>query len=668
MMKHLFKNFFFTCVLLQIMAFAQEPGLVQEEQYQYHPQFALQANIKDQSLYERGKSDPLKFWDDCARDLSWFQEWDETLIWNPPFARWFENGKLNACFNCVDRHLKDKADKIALICINESGKENRITYQELHEHICRLANGLKSLGVKKGDRVAIYMPLTEESIVSMLACARIGAVHSIIFGGSGAGSLKEKIQDAEAKVLITANGSYRREKLVPYKAIADEVIEECHSIKKVVVLNNVNTNIFFDEKKDVWYHDLINFASPVCEPEPMDAEDLLFILYTSGTTGKPKGIVHTTGGYLVGVHQTFKWVFDIKPEDIYWCTADVGWITGHSYVVYGPMSNGVTQVIYEGAMDTPAKDRAWKIIEDQKVSIFYTAPTLIRTFMQWGPDWLAQKDLSSLRLLGSIGEPLNPEAWHWFNHYVGQARCPIVDTWFQTETGAFVISPIPGLTPLKPGSISVALPGYQTEILNDEGERTDKGFLAITAPFPSMMRGIFNDPERYYNTYWKKWQGRFYYAGDAARKDPDDYIWIGGRADEVLKVSAHRIGTGEVESALIINPAVAEAAAIGIQDPLKGQRIVALITLRSGFKFDDQLEEELQKQVGNYLGSYAKPEAIQAVAELPKTRSGKILRRLIRNLIEEQPIGDITGLENKLILQELEIVCEKIRKRFAQVQ
>lgn len=637
-------------------------GMVQDGQYYKYPLFEEQANIKDHSLYEFANQDPIGFWNKCAEEITWFKKWDNSLNWNSPFARWYENGKLNACFNCIDRHLINNPNKVALICVNEAGSVLKYTYADLHKKICHLANGLKSLGVQKGDKVAIYMPLNADSIVAMLACARIGAVHSVVFGGIGAGSLKEKINDSNSVVLITADGTYRRGKLISYKSVCDEIIDECSSIKNVIVLKNTNSQINFNANRDIWYHDLVASTSDDCKAEEMDSEDLLFILYTSGTTGKPKGIVHTTGGYMVGVHNTFKWVFDIKSEDIYWSTADIGWITGHSYVVYGPMSNGVTQVIYEGAMDYPFKDRVWNIIETQKVSIFYTAPTLIRTFMQWGTDWLRQSDLSSIRLLGSIGEPLNPEAWHWFSHHVGNDKCPIVDTWFQTETGSFVIAPIPGLTPLKPGSISKPLPGYQATVLNEEGDEAPSGFLAITTPYPSMMRGVFNDPNRFYDTYWKKWDGRFYYAGDSAIKEFDGYLWVGGRADEVIKVSGHRIGTAEIESSLILHPAVAEAAAIGVSDPIKGQCIIALITVRSGMQFDKKLENELKQQVATYVGSFARPERIEVISELPKTRSGKILRRLIRNLIENKPIGDISSLENKSILNDLEHVCIKISK------
>ncbi len=643
------------------LASGEEVSFVQNGEYYTHPSFQEKANIRDNSLYEHSHKDFLDFWNSCAQEISWFCPWSTVLSWDPPYARWFEEGELNACYNCLDRHL-ERGNKVALICCNENGQTKQVTYAELYDEVCRLANALKSLGIKKGDRVAIYMPMVSEAVASMLACARIGAVHSVVFGGIGSGSLKEKIVDAEAKVLITSDGSYRKGKLICYKQIADEILPECLSIKNVIVLKNADNPIPLKSNRDRWYHELVSNASPSCPCEPMKSEDLLFILYTSGTTGKAKGILHTTGGYMVGVHNTFKWVFDIKPNDIYWCTADVGWITGHSYVVYGPMSNGVTQIIYDGSPDFPSRDRLWKIVEEQKATIFYTAPTLIRTLMKWGPDWIAKHDTSSLRLLGSIGEPLNPEAWQWFHKHVGQEKCPIVDTWFQTETGAFVIAPIPGLTPLKPGSVSKALPGMQINVFNDSGEVNNIGYLAITAPFPSMLRGIFKDPQRYYDAYWKKWNGKYYFAGDSASKDADGYLWVQGRADEVIKSSGHRVGTAEIENALIQHTSVSESAVIGVKDDLKGQAIIALVVLKNNCQGGPTLEQDLKRLVSKQMGSYATPEVIAFISDLPKTRSGKILRRLIRNLVDGEPVGDITTLENKGILEELTLVCKKVHE------
>lgn len=628
-----------------------------------HPQFQETANITDRALFEEAKTDHVAFWEKCAKEVEWFQGWDKAYSWDCPYAKWYLGGKLNIAYNCLDRHLRENPDKLALIWCNEKGDERKVTYREMFEEVCRLSNGLKQLGVKKGDVVAICMPMTPEGIASMLACARIGAVHSVIFGGTGIGSFKEKVNDAGAKVIITADVTYRRGKEVSLKSTVDAVIEECPSVEHVIVHHRKEGQYCRClAGKYVDYKALTEKNEGYCPPESMDSEDMHFVLYTSGTTGKPKGIVHTTGGYLVGVHNTFKWVFDHKKDDIFWCTADIGWITGHSYVVYGPMSNGATQIIYEGTFDYPEKDIAWKIVEKYKANVFYTAPTLVRMFMKWGDRWMEGKDLSSLRLLGSIGEPLNPEAWQWYHKTIGGNKCPIVDTWFQTETGALVVSPIPGLTPLKPGSITNPLPGFDVGIYNDNGEPVDHGFLAINTPFPSMMRGVLNNPKRYYATYWAKWNGKRYYAGDDATIDSDDYFWCRGRADEVVKISGHRIGTAETENVIVSYPGVAEAAVIGLPDELKGQKIVAYVVLQEGITPSVELSYKVRNYVGEYMGKYAKPEKVVFVSDLPKTRSGKILRRIIAKLIHGEEVGDTTTLVNPNILPELKAKCQPAKR------
>ncbi len=623
-----------------------------------YAKFRHHANIQDDSLFESAKEDRIAFWEKCAKNIKWFKNWSKAFEWDCPYAKWFLDGKLNISYNCLDKHLEHHGAKTALIWCNEIGEEKIVSYKDLHEEVCRLANGLKSLGVHKGDVVSICMPSTPEGVAAMLACSRIGAIHSVIFAGTGVGSMKEKIQDANAKILITADLTYRKGKVHSLKNSIHQIVNEVPSLNHVVLLQRQDQQIL--EGKYVDYHHLLRSVSSECTPEMMDAEDMLFVLYTSGTTGKPKGIIHTGGGYLVGVHNTFNWVFDPKAQDVYWCTADIGWITGHSYVVYGPMSNGITSLIYEGSFDYPSRDIAWKIIEKYKVNIFYTAPTLIRMFMKWGEQWAGNYDLSSLRLLGSIGEPLNPEAWNWYHDIIGHKQCPIVDTWFQTETGAFVIAPIPGLTPLKPGSITRPLPGYDVGVLNDEGLEVDHGLLAIKSPFPSMMRGLLNDPERYYRTYWQKWRGTYYYAGDDATIDEDQYIWCRGRADEVIKVSGHRIGTAETENVIVGYPGVSEAAVIGVQDSIKGQKIVAFVVLKETTADDLDLEQKVKDHIGNYIGKYAIPGKIIFVKDLPKTRSGKILRRVIANLIEGKEIGDTTTLVNPDIVGELTDKCRPV--------
>ena len=634
--------------------------------FYYHPHFTQQANIPDDSLYVQAELDRLAFWEKQALEIDWFKKWDNVLSWNPPYARWYEGGLLNISYNCLDRHLLKNANKLALIWCSETGEERKLTFADLHEEVCRLANGLKSLGIRKGDVVTIFMPMVPEGIAAMLACTRIGAVHSVVFGGTGSGALKERINDSQAKLVITSDIGFRRGKIVPYKDTLDQIVADCPSLENVVVFNRSQTDTISLSDGEIWYHDLVNQASPKCNAEPLDSEEMLFILYTSGTTGKPKGIIHTTGGYLVGVHNTVRWVFDPKPSDVYWCTADIGWITGHSYVVYGPMANGLTQLIYEGAFDFPEKDQAWKLIEKYRVSIFYTAPTLIRTFMKWGNELPASYDISSLRLIGSIGEPLNPEAWEWYHEYIGQKRCPIVDTWFQTETGALVISPMPGVTPLMPGSVAKALPGFEVDILDENGCSTSHGYLAITSPYPSMMRGLLNDPERYYNTYWQKWNGRFYYAGDFADKDSEGNIWVRGRADEVIKVAGHRIGTAEVENAIIEVPGVAEAAVVAVADEIKGEKIIALVVIKENVAQREGLEKLIIAAVANSIGKYAQPEKVLFISELPKTKSGKILRRVIKNMIEGKDPGNIATIENEEAVRNLADICEQIRSQLMQ--
>ncbi len=632
----------------------------------YYPLFEDQANIQKEDLFQLATQDRIGFWEQCAKKIDWFKKWDTPLIWEAPYAEWYVGGKLNISYNCLDRHLKENKDKTALIYCNELGEEQLVSYQEMYEKTCKFANGLKKLGVQKGDIVAIYMPMVPEAIAAMLACTRIGAVHSVLFAGTGIGSLIEKIDDAKAKVIVTADVTYRRGKAIELASTLDKVVQACQNVEHVIVLERESKLNETANPKYVSYEALTATEATDCPPEALDSEDLSFVLYTSGTTGKPKGILHTTGGYLVGVHNTFNWVFDHKPKDVFWCTADIGWITGHSYVVYGPMSNGATQVIYEGTFDFPEKDCAWKIIEKHKVNVFYTAPTLIRTFMKWGEKWADTIDISSLRLLGSIGEPLNPEAWNWYHTTVGRGQCPIVDTWFQTETGAFVISPIAGVTPLKPGSIAQALPGYEVAILNNEGNDVDHGFLAIKSPFPSMLRGLLNDPDRYYKTYWEKWSGKYYYAGDDATIDEDNYIWCRGRADEVIKVSGHRIGTAETENVIVGFPGVSESAVVGIQHPVKGQQIIAFVVLKEGQTPSAELGRQIQLYVSDFMGKYAQPEKVVFIRDLPKTRSGKILRRIIANLIEGKPVGDTTTLTNPDIIEDLIVKCGKVKDEIIQ--
>lgn len=631
--------------------------LLQETRVFEPPQiFKAQSNIKSISIYDEAKEDRVKFWEGCAAKLEWTKPWDKALQWDKPFAKWFVGGQLNASANCLDRHIKDNlGKKIALFWEGENGDERQLTYEEVYLEVNKLANALKSLGIGKGDRVAIYLPMVPEAAFSMLACARIGAVHTVVFGGFSADALRDRINDAQAKLLITADGGYRRGQIVGLKAVADTALGQTPSIQDTIVVRRTGEDVPMKAGRDHWYHDVVRSVAHYCEPEPMDSEDILFILYTSGTTGKPKGIVHTTGGYMTGVYTTTKWVFDLKDNDVFWCTADVGWVTGHSYMVYGPMSNAATQVMYEGAPDFPERNRFWKIIEKYKVSIFYTAPTAIRAFMKWGTDWPKGCDLSSLRLLGSVGEPINPEAWVWYYEHIGHGRCPVVDTWWQTETGAIMITTLPGLLSMKPGSAGRALPGIDAEILNEEGKviKEGGGFLSLTSPWPSMLRGIWGDNERYKQTYWGKWQGKNYFAGDGTKRDKDGYFWFLGRVDDIMLVAGHNISTAEVESALVDNPRVAEAAVVGVKDDLKGQAIAAFVILKEGNKGDKSVEELLKDHVAQKIGAIARPARIIFTSDVPKTRSGKIMRRLLRDVAEGRALGDVTTLADPGVVASL---------------
>ncbi len=617
--------------------------------------FRKKAWIQDPKIYETALKNPEQFWARFAEELSWIKKWDRVLEWNPPYAKWFLGGKLNISINCVDRWAKsDLRNKAALIWEGEPGDQKTLTYWDLYREVNKFASALKKLGIKKGDRVTIYLPMIPEAAISMLACARIGAVHSVVFGGFSAESLRDRMNDAQAKLLITADGGYRRGKIITLKREADQALNGAPSVKHVVIVKRGEFPLEIQEGRDHWWHRLMQQAEAYCEPEPMDSEDMLFTLYTSGTTGKPKGIIHTTGGYLTGVYATTKWVFDLKPNDVYWCTADVGWVTGHSYVVYGPLANGATVFMYEGAPDWPDKDRFWELIEKYGVTIFYTAPTAIRAFMKWGTDWPAKHDLSSLRLLGSVGEPINPEAWMWYYEHIGRKNCPVVDTWWQTETGMILITPLPAITTLKPGSATKPFPGIEACILNEQGEKTEVGggYLAITKPWPAMLRGIYGDPERYVKQYWSKWPN-IYFPGDGAKRDEDGDFWLLGRVDDVLNVAGHRIGTMEVESALVDHPMVAEAAVVGRSHEIKGEALVAFVTLKEGSKKDAQLVQNLRDHVAKKIGSLARPDDIIFSADLPKTRSGKIMRRLLKNIAEGKVLGDTTTLADPEVINRL---------------
>jgi acetyl-CoA synthetase len=619
------------------------------------PEFKASAIVSDQSLYEEGERDFEAYWARHARELvSWSQPFTKTLEWDPPYAEWFSDGTLNVSYNCLDRHvLAGRGDKVAFYWEGEPGDSRVITYAELLEEVQKFANVLKSLGIKKGDRVNIYLPMIPEAAVTMLACARIGAAHSVVFGGFSSQSLSDRINDAEAKLLITADGGWRRGEVFPLKSQADEALKSTTTVEHVVVVKRGNNPISMTPNRDVWYHEEMAKADGVCVAEPMEAEHLLFLLYTSGTTGKPKGIMHTTAGYLTHVTTTFKYAFDHKPEtDIFWCTADVGWVTGHSYIVYGPLANCATQIMYEGVPNFPANDRIWQIIEKYKATIFYTAPTAIRTYMKWGAQEPQKHDLSSLRLIGTVGEPINPEAWIWYNENIGNSRCPIIDTWWQTETGGMMITPLPGVTVTKPGSATFPLPGIGAELVDELGSRvmSGGGYLTLTTPWPGMLRGIWGDQKRYRETYWSRFPGR-YFAGDGAKLDSEGYLWLLGRVDDVMNVSGHRISTTEVESALVSHPSVAEAAVVGANDAMTGQAIIAYVTLRGGLEVDEKV---LREHVAKEIGPIAKPKMIFFTPDLPKTRSGKIMRRLLRDVAEGRNIGDTTTLADASVVSELQ--------------
>ena len=615
--------------------------------------FASQANAK-QEIYERADKDYLAFWEEQASALYWHKKWDQVLDWQSPFAKWFIGGKLNASYNALDRHvLEGRGDRIAFLFEGEPGDSKQITYSQLLTEVKKCANALTSLGIKSGDRVAIYMPMIPEAAIAMLACARVGAAHSVVFGGFSADSLLARIQDADASLVITADGGFRKGSAFALKSIVDEALKGETNVKNVLVVKRTGQDVSFTDR-DIWWHELVDKQSSEHEAEAFDSEHPLFILYTSGTTAKPKGIAHTTGGYLTQAAFTHKMVFDLKPEkDIYWCTADVGWITGHSYVVYGPLINGATQVIYEGTPDTPHKGRIFEIIEKYKVTILYTAPTLIRTWMKWGDEHPNRFNLKSLRLLGSVGEPINPEAWIWYRKVIGSDNCPIVDTWWQTETGAIMISPLPGITATKPGSAMRALPGISVKVIDNEAKEVGNGgggYLVIDRPWPSMLRGIWGEPERYKQTYWSRFDG-LYFAGDGAKLDSDGALWLLGRVDDVMNVSGHRISTTEVESALVSHPSIAEAAVVGAKDEITGQAIVAFVILRGGVAADKDLEQSLKSHVTKEIGAIARPRQIMVVLELPKTRSGKIMRRLLQDVAENRAVGDATTLADPNVMK-----------------
>jgi len=624
-------------------------------------EFVAQANVKGAAEYEklwkRAADDPDGFWAEQAESLTWFKKWTKVLEWNLPFSKWFVGGKINACYNCVDRHLEGpRKNKAAIIWEGEPGDTRVLRYQDLHREVCKFANALKKIGIKPGDRVTIYMPMIPEAAIAMLACARTGATHSVIFGGFSDTAVADRNNDAKAKLVITADGSWRRGKIVPLKANVDAALEKSPTVEKCIVFNRANQQVNMKAGRDLWWHEIVANESADCPAEQLDSEHPLFILYTSGSTGKPKGVLHTTAGYLLGTSLTHKWVFDLKEDDTYWCTADVGWVTGHSYIVYGPLANGATVMMYEGAPNHPREDRFWDIIEKYRVTIFYTAPTAIRAFVKWGDQHPNGHDLSSLRLLGTVGEPINPEAWMWYHHVIGKGKCPIVDTWWQTETGAIMIAPLPGAVPTKPGSATKPLPGIIAEVVDKLGKPVPAGqggFLVITKPWPAMMRTIYGDDERYKQQYWSQVPG-VYFTADGSRKDEDGYLWIMGRVDDVLNVSGHRLSTMEVESALVHHPKVAEAAVVGKPDDIKGEGISCFVTLKAGIAASDELKKELQAHVAKEIGALARPDEIRFSDSLPKTRSGKIMRRLLRDIASgKATTGDTTTLEDYSILAKL---------------
>jgi acetyl-CoA synthetase len=637
-----------------------DPHVLDEKHIPPPEEFAKHARVGSleeyEEMYKRAADNPELFWAEQSKLLSWFKSPDKILEWKVPHAKWFSGGQLNVCFNCVDRHLEKDANKPALMWEAEDGKSLQWTYAELHEQVCKFANALLSLGVKPKDCVAIYMPMIPELPVALLACARIGAIHSVVFGGFSATALSDRIADAKAKILVTADGGYRRGKIVPLKETADAALEKCPTIERAVVVRRTGEKVGWREGRDLWWHDLMEKASRDSEAQPFDAEHPLYILYTSGTTGKPKGVLHTSAGYLLQCQWTTQLVFDLRDDDIYWCTADIGWITGHSYIVYGPLANGATVLMYEGAPDYPQRDRFWEIIEHYKVTILYSSATAVRAFMGWGTDLIEKHDLSSLRLLGTVGEPINPAAWKWYFTVIGKERCPVVDTWWQTETGSIQISPLPGATPMKPGSATRPLPGVAARVVNMQGQSVpagETGYLILEKPWPSMLRTIYGDDERFQRDYWNKIPG-VYFTGDAAQMDKDGYIWVLGRVDDVIKVAGHRLSSMEIESALVSHPSVAEAAVVARPDEIKGEAIVVFVTLRAGNKPSKETQAALSDHVATTIGTIARPAEIRFAEGLPKTRSGKIMRRLLRELAQKGGIsGDTTTLEDLSVIDRL---------------
>ncbi len=633
--------------------------------YEPPEEFASRANVSDPSVYEEAEQDYEGFWEGFARELHWFKEWEQVLKWDRPYAEWFVGGKLNVSYNCLDYQIEQgRGEKTAILWEgDEPGDSRTLTYSELKAEVCKFANVLKGLGVEKGDPVAIYLGMVPELPIAMLACARIGAPHSVVFGGFSAQSLRDRINDCEAKILITADGGPRGGKAVPLKQNADEALEDTPTIQNSIVVRRTGEDVPFQEGRDLWFHDLVADADDECAAEEMDSEDILYILYTSGSTGKPKGVVHTTGGYLTHVYATTKWVFDIKEDDVYWCTADIGWVTGHSYILYGPLSNGATTLMYEGTPTYPEKDRFWEIVESRKVNIFYTAPTAIRALIKLGREYPDKHDLSSLRLLGSVGEPINPWAWEWYHEVIGGGRCPVVDTWWQTETGGIMITPLPGITTAKPGSATRPFPGIKPAIYDENGQPvdgTDTGYLVVERPWPGMLRTIYKDPQRYEDTYWNVYEG-VYFVGDGARRDEDGYFWIMGRIDDVMNVSGHRISTAEVESALVSHEAVAEAAVIGRKDEDKGQAVFAYVTLEGEREGSEDLKAELRRHVRKQIGAIASPDDMIFTDDLPKTRSGKIMRRVLRAVAEgEDDFGDTSTLADPGSVDSLQ---EQVRQQ-----
>jgi acetyl-CoA synthetase len=636
-----------------------EALLAEKRSFPPSDDFRNQAVVKDATIYERAAKDPEAFWAEAAESLSWIRKWDKVIEWNAPLAKWFVGGKINVSANCLDRHVKTwRRNKAAFIWEGEPGEERVLTYGDLYREVNKFANVLKKMGIRKGDRVTIYMPMVPELPIALLACARIGAPHSVVFGGFSAESLRDRINDAESRLVITADGSYRRGQIVPLKRNVDHALEGCSCVENVVILRRLGdaAAIHVQEGRDHWWHRLVADAPAYCEPEIMDSEDPLFILYTSGTTAKPKGILHTTAGYLVGTSLTHRWVFDLKEEDVFWCTADIGWVTGHSYIVYGPLANGATSLMYEGSPDWPEKDRWWSMIEKYRVNTLYTAPTAIRAFMRWGEKHPNGHDLSSLRLLGSVGEPINPEAWMWYHEVIGKGRCPIVDTWWQTETGMILISALPGITTTRPGSATFPLPGIHADVVDEQGQSVPLGgggYLVLKSPWPAMARTIYGDPNRYVEVYWKRFGKNVYFAGDGCKRDEDGYFWLLGRVDDVMNVAGHRISTMEVESALVDHPDVAEAAVIGRKDELKGEAIAAFVTLKEGRHGGAGRVDELRQHVAEKIGPIARPDVIFFTAELPKTRSGKIMRRLLRDIAEGRALGDTTTLADPSVVAVL---------------